>query len=144
EEYCRLPPLPLCFQNPQLFNSISHNVENEVEIDSMTLDEYDLYMAIQCLMKSKIQVPTQEIGAKNIRRTKHEVQNRCDDKTVDITDYEDSDQEDDELPDLPTFSVTNVFASFCEQIDENIDISVAKEIEEVQVEDVEMDKKTRQ
>nr|GEW70626.1 hypothetical protein [Tanacetum cinerariifolium] len=84
---------------------------------------------------TKLGFEKQEIGAKNIRRTKHEVQNRCDDKTVDITDYEDSDQEDDELPDLPTFSVTNVFASFCEQIDENIDISVAKEIEEVQVED---------
>ncbi|GJZ32491.1 hypothetical protein Tco_0577927 [Tanacetum coccineum] len=42
----------------------------------------------------------------------HEVPNRCDD----ITDYEDSDQEDGELPDLPTFSPTNEFASVCEQL----------------------------
>ncbi|GKG08063.1 hypothetical protein Tco_0333895, partial [Tanacetum coccineum] len=37
----------------------------------------------------------------------HEVPNRYDD----ITDYEDSDQEDGELPDLPTFFDTNEFAS---------------------------------
>ncbi|GKE28031.1 hypothetical protein Tco_1443415 [Tanacetum coccineum] len=79
------------------------------------------------------------MGAKNIRRTEHEVQNRCDDKTVDITDYEDIDQEDGELPNLPTFFVTNVFASVCEQMDENIDISVAGEMEEVQAEDFQMD-----
>nr|GEV69065.1 hypothetical protein [Tanacetum cinerariifolium] len=40
---------------------------------------------------------------------KYEVLNRCDD----ITDYEDSDQEDGELPDL--FSATNAFGSVCEQ-----------------------------
>ncbi|GKA33764.1 hypothetical protein Tco_0720193 [Tanacetum coccineum] len=47
EEYYRLPPLLLCFQTPQpctKFNSIPHN---DVDIDSMTLDEYDLYMAMQ-------------------------------------------------------------------------------------------------
>ncbi|GJU84741.1 hypothetical protein Tco_1292287 [Tanacetum coccineum] len=76
------------------------------------------------------------IGAESIRRTEHEVPNRCDDKTANITDYEDSDQEDGELPDLPTFSSTNVFASACEQVD--IDISIAKEKEEVPIEDVEM------
>ncbi|GJR90358.1 hypothetical protein Tco_0214369 [Tanacetum coccineum] len=120
EEYCRLPPLPLCFQTRQpciKFNSISHNVKNEVDIDSMTLDEYDLYMAMQCLIKSEIQDSSLDeilddlirIGAENIRRTKHEVPNRCDDKTVGNTDYEDG-----ELPDFPTFSVTNIFASVCE------------------------------
>ncbi|GKG48111.1 hypothetical protein Tco_0509996, partial [Tanacetum coccineum] len=44
EEYCSLPPLLPCFQTPQpciKFNSISHNVENEININSMTLAEYD-------------------------------------------------------------------------------------------------------
>ncbi|GJR52368.1 hypothetical protein Tco_1402889 [Tanacetum coccineum] len=69
----------------------------------------------------------------------HEVPNKCDDEIVDITDYEDSDQEDGELPDLPTFPTTNVFASICEQVKEDIYISITKEKEEVQVEDVQMD-----
>ncbi|GKA63366.1 hypothetical protein Tco_0762972 [Tanacetum coccineum] len=75
------------------------------------------------------------IGVENIRKMEHEVPNRCDD----INDYEDSDQEDDELPDLPSFSITNVFASICEQVNENIDVSIVKEKEEVLVEDIEMD-----
>nr|GFA16910.1 hypothetical protein [Tanacetum cinerariifolium] len=79
------------------------------------------------------------IGAENIRKMKYEVPNRCDDETVDITDYEDSDQEDGEIPNSYAFSITNVFASVYEQVDENIDISIAKEKEEVQVENVEMD-----
>ncbi|GJX36796.1 hypothetical protein Tco_0248353 [Tanacetum coccineum] len=69
----------------------------------------------------------------------HEVLNKCDDETVDITDYKDSDQEDGELPDLPTFSDTNVFASICELVKEDINISIKKEKREVQVEDVQMD-----
>ncbi|GJY24823.1 hypothetical protein Tco_0398481 [Tanacetum coccineum] len=60
----------------------------------------------------------------------HEVPNRSDD----ISDYEDS-----ELPDLPTFSATNEFASVCEQVKENIDVNTARELEEVQAEDEEMD-----
>nr|GEU78267.1 hypothetical protein [Tanacetum cinerariifolium]GEU79732.1 hypothetical protein [Tanacetum cinerariifolium] len=64
---------------------------------------------------------------------------RCDDKTVKNTDHEDGDQEDGKLPDFPTFSITHVFASVCEKVDENIDISIVKEKEEVPVEDVEMD-----
>ncbi|GJY13239.1 hypothetical protein Tco_0382548 [Tanacetum coccineum] len=66
---------------------------------------------------------------------KHEVPNSCDD----ITDYEDSDQEDGELPDLPTFSITNEFSSVCEQVEENIYVNTAQELEEFQVNDVEMD-----
>ncbi|GJT76680.1 hypothetical protein Tco_1043405 [Tanacetum coccineum] len=65
--------------------------------------------------------------------------NGCDDKTVDITDYEDSDQEDGELPDLPTFSATNEFASVCEQVEKNINVNTAQELKEVQVQDIEMD-----
>ncbi|GKB81356.1 hypothetical protein Tco_0948251 [Tanacetum coccineum] len=39
------------------------------------------------------------IGADNIRNIEHESPNSCDDEIVDITDYEDSDHEDNELPD---------------------------------------------
>ncbi|GKA93377.1 hypothetical protein Tco_0815363 [Tanacetum coccineum] len=63
----------------------------------------------------------------------HEIPNKCDD----ITDYVDSDQEDGELPDLPTFPATNEFASDSEQVEENIDI--AEEKDEVPMKDVEMD-----
>ncbi|GJU44904.1 hypothetical protein Tco_1202170 [Tanacetum coccineum] len=63
--------------------------------------------------------------------------------------YLDSDEEDEEycslppllpygeLPDLPTFSATDEFASNSEQVEENIDI--AEEKEEVPMKDVEMD-----
>ncbi|GJY65233.1 zf-CCHC domain-containing protein [Tanacetum coccineum] len=61
EENCWLPPLHSCFQTPQpctKFNSIHHNSRKEVDIDSMTLDEYDLYMAMQCSKKSDVQDTT--------------------------------------------------------------------------------------
>ncbi|GKA05932.1 hypothetical protein Tco_0685052 [Tanacetum coccineum] len=57
EEYSMLPPLPPCFQTPRpctKINYISHNVENEIDIHSLTLAEYDVYMTIQCLMKSDV------------------------------------------------------------------------------------------
>ncbi|GKF60007.1 hypothetical protein Tco_0176793 [Tanacetum coccineum] len=60
------------------------------------------------------------IWAKNLRKVEHEVPHQCDDKTLDITDYEDSDPEDGELPDLFIFSATNEFASIYEQVEENI------------------------
>ncbi|GJZ71075.1 hypothetical protein Tco_0634926 [Tanacetum coccineum] len=69
----------------------------------------------------------------------HEVPNRCDDKIVENTDHEYGGQKDGELPDLPTFFVTNVFSSVCEHVDENIKISIAREKEEVPIKDVEMD-----
>ncbi|GJR27905.1 hypothetical protein Tco_1104137 [Tanacetum coccineum] len=75
------------------------------------------------------------IGAENMRKMEYEVPNRCDDEIVDIIDYEDSDQEDGELPDLPTFSATNVFASICEQVKDDIDISIMKEKEDVQMDE---------
>nr|GEY58771.1 hypothetical protein [Tanacetum cinerariifolium] len=77
----------------------------------------------------------EEIGVEIIRKMEHEVPNRCDDNT----DYKDSDQEDRELPDLPTFSATNEFASVCEQVEEKIDVNISRKLEEVQVEDIEMD-----
>ncbi|GKC13935.1 hypothetical protein Tco_1010717, partial [Tanacetum coccineum] len=76
------------------------------------------------------------IGAENIRKMEHEVPNRCDD----INDYEDSDQENGELLDLPTFSATNEISSDSKQVEENIDI--AKEKEEIPMKDVEMDETT--
>nr|GEV00713.1 hypothetical protein [Tanacetum cinerariifolium] len=74
---------------------------SEVDIENMTLEEYAIYELAMSTMKSEM---------------------RCDD----ITDYEDSDQEDGELPDLPTFSSTNEFASVCEQVEENIDVNTAQ------------------
>ncbi|GJW88419.1 hypothetical protein Tco_0163759 [Tanacetum coccineum] len=79
------------------------------------------------------------IGAENLKKTEHEVPHRCDDKTVDITNYKDSDHEDGELPDLFIFSATNEFASVCEQVEENINIRIAEEKEEGHMEDVETD-----
>nr|GEW78227.1 hypothetical protein [Tanacetum cinerariifolium] len=129
EEYYSLPPLLPCFQTPQpcaTFNLVHYNSHNKFKIENMTLEEYARYeLAI--------------IGTKNLRKAEHEVPYRYDDKTVDITDYEDSDQEDGELPDLPTFSATNLFASICKQVKEDIGISIMKEKEEVHVEDVQMD-----
>ncbi|GKB56643.1 hypothetical protein Tco_0912829 [Tanacetum coccineum] len=169
EEYCSLPPLLPCFQTPQpcaILNPVHHNNHSEVDIESMTLEEYARYELAMSTMKNEIQVPTQgftsqffnqlqytpklpldeeessfdeilddlfRIGAENIRKMEHEVPNRCDD----INDYEDCDQENGELLDLPTFSATNEIASDSEQVEENIDI--AEEKEEVPMKDVEMD-----
>ncbi|GJV89951.1 hypothetical protein Tco_1533889, partial [Tanacetum coccineum] len=134
EEYCSLPRLLLCFQTPQpcaTLNPIHHNNYSEVDIEIMTLEEYARYELAMSTMKNEIQVPTQ--GAENIRKMEHEVPNRCDD----ITDHVDSDQEDGELPDLPTFPATNEFANDSEQVEEYIDI--VEEKEEVPMKDVEMD-----
>ncbi|GJW97762.1 hypothetical protein Tco_0179570 [Tanacetum coccineum] len=137
EEYCSLPPLLPCFQTPhpcatlnfvptqgftfQFFNQSQHTPKPPLDKEDSNLDEIldDFFI----------------IGAENLRKMEHEIQNRCDD----ITDYEDSDQEDGELPDLPNFSATNEFASVCEQVEENINVNTAQELEEVQMEDVEMD-----
>ncbi|GJV61103.1 hypothetical protein Tco_1467203 [Tanacetum coccineum] len=64
---------------------------------------------------------------------KHEVPNRHDD----VKDFEDYDQEDGKLTNLPTFSDTDEFASNSEQAEENIDI--AEEKEDVPMKDVKMD-----
>ncbi|GJY66160.1 reverse transcriptase domain-containing protein [Tanacetum coccineum] len=56
-----------------------------------------------------------------------------------ITDYVDCEQEDGEPPNLPTFSATNELASICEQVEENLDVNIARELKEVQVGDIEMD-----
>ncbi|GJS03530.1 hypothetical protein Tco_0320038 [Tanacetum coccineum] len=95
----------------------------EVDIDSMPLAEYDLYMAMQCSKKSDVQDTT--YGAKNLRMMKHEVPNRCDEETVGDTDHESGN-----LLNFPTFPVTNEFASVCIQDDENINVSTTEEIEE--------------
>nr|GEZ86385.1 hypothetical protein [Tanacetum cinerariifolium] len=139
EEYCSLPLLLPCFQTPQpyaTFNFVHHNSHSEVDIKNMSLEEYARYELAVSTMKSEIQEDSSldkilddlfRIGAKNIRKMEHEVPNRCDN----ITDYEDSDQEDGELPDLPNFFVTNEFASVCEQVKENIDVNTAQELKEV-------------
>ncbi|GJZ29268.1 hypothetical protein Tco_0573915 [Tanacetum coccineum] len=141
EEYCSMPPLLLYFQTPQpctKFNSISHNVENEIDIDSMTLAEYDLSMAMQYKKDFSFEEILDDlfrIGGENLRSIKHEeVPNRCDEETVGDTGHESCNP-----LNFPTFSVTNVFASVCIQDDKNINISTIEEIEEVHVKDVGMD-----
>ncbi|GKB10244.1 hypothetical protein Tco_0844167 [Tanacetum coccineum] len=121
EEYCSLPPLLPCFQTPQpcaTFNSVHHNSNKEVDIDNMTLEKYARYeVAMSNDKDSSLEEILDDlfrIWAENLRKTEHEVPHRCDDKTVDITDDEDSDHEDGELPDLHIFSATNEFASVCE------------------------------
>ncbi|GJS56251.1 hypothetical protein Tco_0629613 [Tanacetum coccineum] len=85
---------------------------SEVDIDNMTLEEYTRYeLAMSKDSLDEILDDLFKIWAENIRKMEHEVLNRCDD----ITDYEDSDQEDGELPNLPTFCATNEFACVCEQ-----------------------------
>ncbi|GJX26546.1 putative reverse transcriptase domain-containing protein [Tanacetum coccineum] len=167
EEYCSLPSLLPCFQTPQpcaIIHSVHHNNHNEVDTDNITIEEYEKYELAMLTKKNGIQVPTQdftsqffnqspnpplhkkdsldeilddlfEIRAENIRNMEHEVPNRCNG----ITNYEDSDQEDGKLPDLPTFSTTSKFASVCEQGEDNIDVNTAHELEEVQVKEIEMD-----
>ncbi|GJQ99711.1 hypothetical protein Tco_0522696 [Tanacetum coccineum] len=114
EEYCSLPPLLLCFQTPrpcaiinyvptqgftsQFFNQSQHTPNPPLDKEDSSLDEI-----LDELFK---------IRAENLRKMEHEIPNRCDD----ITDYVDSDQEDGELPDLPTFPATNEFASDSEQV----------------------------
>ncbi|GKB19347.1 hypothetical protein Tco_0853270 [Tanacetum coccineum] len=63
-----------------------------------------------------------KIGVENLKKIEHEILNKCDD----ITDYVASDQEDGELPDLPTFPATYEFASDSEQVKKNIDIAEEK------------------
>ncbi|GJX69071.1 hypothetical protein Tco_0304798 [Tanacetum coccineum] len=141
--------------------------KSEVDIDSMTIEEYELYMAMQCSNTSglhnrihgftsqfvnqslhthnplldEMNLSLEEIlgdlfriGAENLRRREQEVSNVCDDKKSG-----DTDQEDGDLLDFPIFIVTNVFASVCEQVKENINVSIENEKEEVHMKDVEMD-----
>ncbi|GJX73128.1 hypothetical protein Tco_0311723 [Tanacetum coccineum] len=122
EEYCSLPPLLPCFQTPQpcaTFNLVpTHGFTSQFFNQSQYtpnphLDEKDSSL-------KEILDDLFRIGTENLRKAEHEVPYKYDDKTMDITDYEDSDQEDGELLDLPTFSATNVFASICEQVKEDI------------------------
>ncbi|GJT32639.1 hypothetical protein Tco_0923058 [Tanacetum coccineum] len=120
EEYCSLPPLLPCFQTPQPCATLNpYTPKLPLDEEESSFDEIldDLF----------------RIGAENIRKMEHEVPNRCDD----INDYEDCDQENGELLDLPTFSATNEIASDSEQVEENIDI--ANEKEEIPMKDIEMD-----
>ncbi|GJW02871.1 hypothetical protein Tco_1561727 [Tanacetum coccineum] len=140
EDYCSLPPLLPCFQTPQpcaTLKPVHHNNHSEFDIESITLEEYTRYELAMSTRKNENGFPLKvsHPRAENIRKMEHEVPNRCDN----ITDYEDSDQEDGRLPDLPNFSATNEFASVCEQDKYIIDVNTAQELEEVQVKDVEMD-----
>ncbi|GJU20777.1 hypothetical protein Tco_1154119 [Tanacetum coccineum] len=78
------------------------------------------------------------IGAENIRKMEHEVPNKCDN----ITDYEDSDQEDGRLLGFPNFFATNEFANVCEQGKDNIDVNTAQRIEKFRWEELNWCKNT--
>ncbi|GJX47001.1 hypothetical protein Tco_0272191 [Tanacetum coccineum] len=61
DDYYRLPLLKPCFKTPQpctKLDSISHYSSKEVDIDSMTIKEYELYMAMQCSKTSGLENPT--------------------------------------------------------------------------------------
>ncbi|GJY17378.1 hypothetical protein Tco_0388869 [Tanacetum coccineum] len=170
KEYCSLPLLLICFQTPQpctKFNFMPYNDNNEVYIDTMTLDEYDLYMAMQCSMKSGVQDTTygftprffdQSPQAPNppLNKKDSSLEEILDDlfrivaDNLRMMEHEVPNRRDEEtvgdtkhesgnLLNFPIFPVTNKFASVCIQDDENINVSTIEEIEEVHVEDVEMD-----
>ncbi|GJV12533.1 hypothetical protein Tco_1354074 [Tanacetum coccineum] len=57
EEYCSLPPLLPCFQTPQpcaTLKPVHHNNHSEVDIESMTLEEYARYELAMSTMKHEI------------------------------------------------------------------------------------------
>ncbi|GKD44978.1 hypothetical protein Tco_1269623 [Tanacetum coccineum] len=73
------------------------------------------------------------IRGENLRSMEQiKVLNRCDEEIVGKTD-----QEDGELLDFDTISVTNVLSIVYEHVDVNVNISIAKEKEEVTIEDAE-------
>ncbi|GJW74256.1 hypothetical protein Tco_0133626 [Tanacetum coccineum] len=67
----------------------------------MMLVHHDQWDKILVTMTSVARILRDKIGAENLRKTKHEVPHRCDDKTVDITDYKDSDHKDEEKEEVP-------------------------------------------
>nr|GEZ56275.1 hypothetical protein [Tanacetum cinerariifolium] len=98
--------------------------ESEMDIDSMSIEEYELYMAMQYekdLSLEEILGYLFKIGVENLRRRNQEVLNVCDDKKS-----RDTDQEDGDLFNFPIFTVTNVFASVSEQVEENINSTLKK------------------
>ncbi|GKD45978.1 hypothetical protein Tco_1270623, partial [Tanacetum coccineum] len=139
EEYCspRIENIGI-----SLTSDDENEDHNEVDINNMTLEEYARYEVEGSSKKDEKDSILEEIlddlfriGAENLRKAEHKVPHRCNDKTMDITNYEDSDHEDGELPDLHIFSTTYEFASVCEQVEENISIVE----EEVPMKYVEMD-----
>ncbi|GJY83332.1 hypothetical protein Tco_0496708 [Tanacetum coccineum] len=138
EEYCSLSSLLPGFQTPQpcaILNHVHHNNHSEIDIEIFQSIQYTPKLPLDEEESSFDEILDDlfKIGVENIKKIEHEVPNMCDD----INDYEDCDQENGELIDLPTFSATNEIASDSEQVEENIDI--AEEKEEVPMKDVEMD-----
>ncbi|GJV01989.1 hypothetical protein Tco_1335558 [Tanacetum coccineum] len=85
DEYYRLPPLKPCFQTPQLctrFNSMPHNSNEEVYIDNMSLEEYELYMAMQCLKMNEVQDPTHSVTSQFFDHSTHTPDHPLDKKDI--------------------------------------------------------------
>ncbi|GJW77331.1 hypothetical protein Tco_0139013 [Tanacetum coccineum] len=114
---------------------MSRVLSQRVDIDSMTLDEYDLYMAMQCSKNSdkdssfeKILDDLFRIGDENLRMLERKVPNKCDEETVGDTDHESGN-----LVNFSTFPVTNEFASAYELDVDNINDNTVREEEEDEV-----------
>ncbi|GKE17695.1 hypothetical protein Tco_1425272, partial [Tanacetum coccineum] len=139
----------------------------EVDIDSMTLDEYDLYMAMQYSKKSDVhdtthgftseffvqspQTPNLPLDKKDSSfgeilydlfrmgaKNLRRMEHEVPNRCNEET-VRDTNHESGNLFNFPTFPVTNEFASVCIQDEENINVSTTEEIEEVLIEDVEID-----
>ncbi|GJS47193.1 hypothetical protein Tco_0597314 [Tanacetum coccineum] len=64
DEYYRLPPLLPCFQTPKpctKLDSISHYNKREVDIDNMTLKEYERYELTMSRRKSEVDIDSMTI-----------------------------------------------------------------------------------
>ncbi|GJV22289.1 hypothetical protein Tco_1371309 [Tanacetum coccineum] len=133
----------------------------------MTLDEYDLYMAMQCSKKSDVQdtthgftsqffnqspqtlnLPLDKNGSSfeeildDLFRIGAEKLRRMEHEVLNRCDDEtvkDTAHESGNLLNFPTFLVTNEFASVCKHDVDNINDNTAREKKEVHEEEVKMD-----
>ncbi|GJW01985.1 hypothetical protein Tco_1560841 [Tanacetum coccineum] len=139
EESCWLPPLLPCFQTPQpstKFDSIPYNSSDEFDIDSMTLDEYDLYMAMQCSVKGDVHDITHGFTSQFFNQSPHIPNLPLDKKDSSF---------DETLDDLFRIGADNLRMmehedpNRCDEETLRDRNHKSEEIEEVQLEDVEMD-----
>ncbi|GJX19637.1 hypothetical protein Tco_0222314, partial [Tanacetum coccineum] len=107
DKYYALPPLLPCFRTSQPHNERSYespNTRNEVDIDSMTIAEFNLYIARQ--MKNPLNNPS--YGAENLRRMgQDKVRNGCDNNTS-----RDMNHESGNLLNFPIFPLLMNFLEF--------------------------------
>ncbi|GJV17498.1 hypothetical protein Tco_1362821 [Tanacetum coccineum] len=117
--------------NAQRLPNSKATMEMERDIEKITLEEYLRY---ESKKESRIWKSVRSKGRTTRSKEQEEVQNVCDDNK-----FRDTDQEDGDLLDFPIFLVTNVFASVCEHVEENINASIAFEKKEVHMGDIKID-----